>query len=159
MLRAVAPSSLVLAQSHAPATKTDANTTEALLWSMTLPGGTLGPNDTLRLWSRWNFPNTASTKIMTAKLGGTIISGHAWISSNASAGIVTLLSNRGALNSQIVTHDGWGGAVGSHWNGFPAVAINTAVNQTLSLHAAWEVAGTGTEAITLESVIVELLRA
>ena len=39
----------VLGAQHTAITKTDADTAEATLYTLTIPGGTMGPNDTLRV--------------------------------------------------------------------------------------------------------------
>lgn len=149
---------LILGQKHTPASKTDADAGEsAALYTLDLPAGALGPDDTLRILTRWTVPNSATGKTVRMRFGSTTVHAPS-LTSMASQVLQTILSNRGALNSQIGQVTG-SNAYGNSSGVLGTFAIDFAAAQTFTITAQWGAAGTGSNSITLESVIVELLRA
>lgn len=147
-----------LYSNHVAVSKSDADTTETALRTFTLPGGTMGPNDTLRITTRWTFPNSATTKVMRIRLGGTSCGHHTATTGTAAFTSQVNISNRDAANSQISAPGGSNVLLGGHGGAFTFTAVNTAVDQDIAIQATWGTAGDGTANITLESVIIELVR-
>ena len=146
----------VLGAQHTAVAKTDADTAEATLYTLTIPGGTMGPNDTLRITALWSYPNSSTTKSLKIKVGGsTIFSSSA--TTTASLAAQAQLSNRGAVNSQIGKPIGQS-SFGTNTSSPVTLTKDFAAAQDVTVTAQWGTAGTGSNSIVLESVLVELLR-
>lgn len=122
--------------------------------SLSIPGGTLGPNGVLRVTSLWNLLNNADAKTSLITFGGTTIS-NCSLASVGSLQTQTLLYNRGssAINASIAAGNvtGLGGSAGV----VNQTAINTAAAQTLALGATM---ATATDYIELSGYLVEVLQ-
>jgi hypothetical protein len=141
----------VLAQSAAALPKTG-DTAETTLATVTVPAGALGPNGTLRITTLWSNTNSANNKTFKVKLAGT-----AYGSLVSATTVITrdqrMIHNRGTASSQI----GMPGTVGGFGSsGVAAVtsAIDTSQSQDITFTAQLAL---GTETITLESYLVEVL--
>lgn len=148
-----APAVIPLGQQHTQAIKTDADTSKAVLFSLTIPAGTLGTNDTLEIFRMFSHTSSAVTKTWTIEIGGVTV----WTGSFTTTGgsiAPFVLSNRNSVSSQVSLS-----ATNASASGFGNVApstsaINFAVDQTLTISAQWGTAGTGANSMTLESVRV-----
>lgn len=89
-----------LAQSAVQATHTG-DTVETTLATITIPGGTMGINDALRVSALWDGTDSANNKSYRVRLAG----GAPFISliatTNGCTSAHRILHNRGAANSQI----------------------------------------------------------
>ena len=146
----------VLGAQHTAAAKTDADTAESTLYSLTLPAGTMGPDDTLRVTALWSYPNSANTKSLKIKVGGSTIFSNS-VSTTASLVAQAQLSNRGAVDSQIGKPMGHT-SFGTNTSGPVTLTKDFAAAQDVTITAQWGTAGTGSNSIVLESALVELLR-
>jgi hypothetical protein len=142
----------VLAQSAVAVSKTG-DTTETTLATITIPGGSMGPNGSVRVTTLWSCTNSANTKTLRGKFGGTVYLTRA---ETATANIrhQFQVQNRGSAASQV-------GATGNLSTGWgistsPLVtsSVDTAADQVITLTAQLAV---GTETITLEAYLVELV--
>lgn len=149
------PGTILLAQAHGTFLKDDADTNEALLWSLLIPGGTMGPNDTLRVWHRWGLTNNANSKSLRVKIGSTNIHGVS-LTTTASFYAVALLSNRGAFNTQVGIPQS-GNPLNASTTALSFHAFDTTQDMTLGVFAQHGTAAAGSQ-IKLESIIVELLK-
>lgn len=164
MLRASSyPSIHVLGQQHTPVSKTDADTVEASLYSLAIPAGMMGPNDSLVLQPLFSASGVAVARTVRVRIGGGIFDQWLASASSSSASVLAFAphwrcSNRGSLASQVVipvNSAGIAGAVSAPLN-YTTVDFSSA--QTLFVTAQWGGAGTGSNSITLESVIVMIIR-
>jgi hypothetical protein len=107
MLRAsgtyAAPS--VVAQSYAGWPRTSANAAGdasfLTLASVTVPGGTMGPNSKLKITLDYDYPNSASTKTLALDWGGSNISAPAY-TVTAAVKIMLEIINKNSLSSQVI---------------------------------------------------------
>lgn len=152
------PPVVVIGQQHVAVSKTDADTNEATLYSLTIPAMTMGPNDALRISTLWTVPSSATNKTLKVKIGATAFMNLVQ-TTTVSTERPTLIRNRNARNSQIAFNAGAGNGVGSNAGGNQAGSIDFAQEQTLTITGTWGTAGAGSNSITLESVLVELIRA
>lgn len=146
----------VLGAQHTATSKTDADTSEATLYTLTIPAGTMGPNDTLRVTALWSYPNSSTTKSLKVKVGGSTIFSNS-VTSTASLAAQAQLSNRGAVDSQIGKPIGQS-SFGTNTSGPVTLTKDFATAQEVTVTAQWGTAGTGSNSIVLESALVELLR-
>jgi hypothetical protein len=127
-----------------------------VLATVPIPGGTLGPNGVLRVSAEWSNTNSANNKTFRVRLGGL-----AGTSVRAIVLTTTLLyrdmfqvHNRGVENSQI-THNISSSPTSTTTGALGAFAIDTSVSQDLVFTG---ILALGTENLTLESYLVEVLR-
>ena len=146
----------VLAQSAIAASITG-TTSETVLATVTIPGGTMGANGTLRVTTLWSYTNSANNKIPRIRLGG--LAGTLIFSLTATTTGMYRdqreIHNRNAQNSQVFwgntsSGGGWGTTVGTVSTG----SVDTSASQDLVFTA--QLANTG-ETITLEYYLVELV--
>lgn len=141
----------ILAQSAVPASVTG-TTAETVLATVTIPA--LSANSRIRIRTWWSAgANNANTKMVNARLGGTLIATSGGLASNLSAIFDVDLLNRGATNVQL-SRQGWSGPTGVSTSAFSAYALATSVATSLTLTAQL---GTTTDTVTLEAYSVELL--
>ncbi len=142
----------ILAASAVAASHTGA-TSEAILASVPVPAGAMGPNGALRISTLWSYTNSANAKTMRCRLGGA--SGSVVFSpiatSTSGLNLQRTLQNRNSQASQICFQQG---TVNSFATGSTvAVAVDTASAQDLVFTG--QLANSG-ETVTLESYLVEL---
>ena len=150
--RQLAPKRRVVASS-AVAQTTTGGTTEVGLATVTLP--VLGPNDRIEITTHWTLTNNANAKTLRLRLGGA--SGTPFFGFNAAsmASFIDRLhyiQNRGATNSQVGAPLSQTNPNGS--NAASIGTVDTSVAQDLVISAQL---GVGTDTVTLESYIVELV--
>lgn len=146
--------SYMLAQSGVPAAVTG-TVAETSLRSIVIPGGSLGPNGSLRIYAVYSMTPSVNAKTLRCKLGGLEIY-SAYQVTSATVGSLNkqrVVQNRGAQNAQI-TYPGWN-ELGVNGGGNPNLtgAIDTSVDQVLDFTGQLAL---GTETLTLESFLVEL---
>lgn len=128
------------------------NTNENTLATIAIPAGVMGLNGILRIWTQWDYPSTANNKTMRVKLGATSFSGVV-ATTTLVARILTMIHNRGVANSQIGGAANFAG-IGTVGAGDVNGAIDTSVAQNLTITGQLAL---GTETLTLEAYLVELL--
>lgn len=148
---------ILLGQQHVAASKSDLDANEsASLYTLELPGSTLGPNSALRITQLWTVPTGAATKRLRGRFGGVVL----WnidLSTHVTYHYMFILRNRNSRASQVAQPNNT-----APWGTFASNAVQTfsvdfAAAQTLTITAQWPVAGAGSNNITLESVTVEHL--
>lgn len=138
--------------SSAVAASGAADTNENTLATVTVPAGIMGLNGIVRVTTSWTFTNNANNKTPRIKFGGTTVATYTG-ASNASLDVTALVQNRASASSQMAT----GLAVASAGNSKTnpqALAIDTSAAVTILITAQ---KATGTDTMTLENYIVELL--
>lgn len=140
---------VALAQSHVQITAPN-DTNENTLWSVVIPGGLMGPNDTLRITARGSCTSSANNKTLRLRVGGTAM-GQVQATNTVSVPLNAGFSNRNSQSSQI-------GGLNTAVAGSTYVALTSAVNtaQPFAIAITGQLA-LGTESLTLESVLVELI--
>jgi len=142
---------IILAQSGVASSVTG-TTSETTLASITIPGGMMGANGSLRITPFFSVTNSANNKTLKVKLGSTAFSSLA-VTTSATTTLLVAVRNRGSASSQI--------AMSSTGVGISTIApqsgsVDTAVDQVLTITG--QLASTG-ETITLEGYTVEVLPA
>lgn len=143
-----------LAQS-AVAASCPADTTEDVLATITVPANAMGPNGRLRITTIWSYTNSANTKTMKVRFGGT--GGTQYLSTGqtttASMRHMVEIANRNSVSSQV------GGPSSS--SSF-ATAGGNPVTSARDTTAAQDIVISGqkalsSETLTLESYLIELI--
>ncbi len=145
----------VLAWSATPASVTG-TVAETTIATVTVPPGIMGINGVLRIQSEWTCTNSANSKTLQLKFGGTVylftaltttlvFSDQRVIFNNASASVQKGKSAAG------MTAGGWGVATSA----VATSTINTGSASNITWHGTLASAG---ETITLNAYLVEILR-
>ena len=144
----------VLAASGASVSVTG-TTTETTLATIPVPAKAMGPNGVLRITALWTYPNTANIKTLRHRFGGTAFNSQP-MTTTAMVQTFVMIRNANseiaqkALNLSNTTP--FATSTGTPMIG----AVDTRIAQNLTISGL--LANTG-ETITLESYIVELMRA
>ena len=141
--------------SSAVAVPLTGSTSETALATIAIPAGAMGANGILRITPLWSWTNNGNTKTLRIRLGGisgTIFYALATTTSASQRG-QTQIANRGAQNSQISQPDTMG-AYGLSGTANKTGTIDTSAAQDLVITGQL---GVGTDTITLESYLVEIL--
>lgn len=130
-----------------------------LLDSYTLPGGTMGPNDALRITTLWSCDNTANAKtaVIYFGSGATDVLSNSLISEDSMQNIV-MIYNNGTLSSQKCFTKSM--QEGMSFREMASVnqsySVDTSADVTIGFQAE---SMTATENLYIESYIIELIRA
>jgi hypothetical protein len=148
---ALAPRVIILAQQNTQVVAPTDTTNESTLFSFTLPGGLLGPNDSLRIGAHMSCDNNANSKILRVRFGGSIALSSGTVTTAAYSHMNVIIANRNSRTAQTTRMSySYAGA-----NGGP-LAINTTVDQLITVTIQ---KGVATDNAALESVMVEWLPA
>jgi hypothetical protein len=132
------------------------NTNETTLATVTIPGGSMGPNGVVRVTSLWSVTNSSNNKALIIRFGGT--SGTAYqnitVTTVGTVHFVTLIRNRNSANSQVGHASGAGLPFGTSGGAVTTSSVDTANDVDLVVRGTLASAG---ETITLESYMVEVL--
>ncbi len=122
-----------------------------VLLGLTIPAGALGPNGVLRVTVKWNYANSAGTKLIAVLFGGSNLYSPSRTTS-LSEGQMFTLQNRGSQSIQL----GQSGALLSQAaaTSHPVFAINTALAQNLIFQSTQN---TATDFSMIEGVLVEII--
>lgn len=151
-------STFVLGQQFTPQTKTDANTAEGILFSLPIPANTLGPNDSLRIHCRWSMTNGATTKNLAIRIDGSNIRFYTATTSSFAVD-QSLLSNRNSQQAQVGMAVGSNVSLGTSGAAISTHAFDFTQDTLLEVVGFHSVAGAGNVNLTLEAVLVEVIRA
>lgn len=99
-------------------------------YSLTIPGGSLGPNGVLGFSLQSTYPNNANTKTIRAVFGGTVVlvSGQ---TTSASQSVLREIANQGSQSRQ-VTHASGSTGSGNSTGAAIRLSVNTSADQTFS---------------------------
>lgn len=140
---------LTIAQQHTAVT-CPADTNENTLFSYAVPGGMMGPNDSLRVSVVVSTTNSANNKTLRLKFGGTQVRAIVYTTS-AQATSSVRISNRNTLTQQVIQIQGDGTSTSTANTASQDTSTPTPIILTGQL-------ALGTESLVLESVLVELIR-
>lgn len=129
---------------------------ETTMRSVTVPGGLLGLNGVLRVSAAWSYTGSVNAKTLRFKLGGTTF---AQADNSATAANVTgagrfILSNRGALNSQLGNPAFSMGLSYAGTQAFTTAAVDTSIDQVLTVTGQL---ASAPELLRLERLLIEVL--
>jgi len=134
-------------------------TTEAILESITIPGGSMGANGMIRTQSSWGCSNSANTKTARTRLDG-VQFGSTAQTTVTSFSMMNGIKNRGNPAIQFQASSGTGGPANT-LGGAPSstsnnaqTTINTSVDTTLTFRGQLTVA---TDFLVLETCTIEIL--
>jgi hypothetical protein len=133
------------------------STTETALATIQIPANTLGANGILRVTTLWTITNSANDKTLRARLAGLVGTAYLEVvlTTQASYRDQRQIANRNAANSQIGGSFSALGGFGNSGNANVTSAVDTTANQDLVISGQLE---TGSETITLEAYLVEVLK-
>lgn len=150
------PRSGIVAMKNTASSVTDAGATEQDIYSVVIPAGLIGPNDNWYVEHLWSWPNSATTKTLRLKFGGTTIMSSAATTSASGRGS-THIYMRDSKTAQIYPNataaPSWQDAQSSSGANTTAT-IDTNSDITISLTGQWGTAGAGSNLITLERVAI-----
>jgi hypothetical protein len=128
-------------------------TADNTLRSFTIPGGSMGPNTSLRITALFTCPTNANTKTFRVRWGGNVIYQAAFTTTTITVNIETILQNRGVLNAQVGQPVA---LLGPTFTAGPIQtwAIDTTVDQVIAFSAQ---AGVATDQLALERCSIELI--
>jgi hypothetical protein len=127
---------------------------ETVLATIAVPGGAMGLNGGLLIYSTWTYTNSANSKTLTQKFGGSTVAGVS-LTTTATFSDIRRVRNRGVTNVQTVSQGTTAGSpIGSTTVAPTPLAIDTTATQNFTLSGT--LANTG-ETITLESYEVWLV--
>lgn len=129
-------------------------TTETTVATISLPA--LGPNSAIIIRRAHSATNNANAKNFIARINGTSVGSYN-MASTASSVMEMWIANRGATNSQLVTPATISSSLGTSTSNFLTTAIDLSAASTLTLSV--QFGATGTDTITLESYVVEVINA
>lgn len=136
----------------AVAVATTGDTNENTLATITIPGDAMGANGIVRITTVFSYTNSANTKSLKVKFGGTTYQNTS-VTTTASARYQSQIQNRNSVSSQVGGHVSGTFATSS---GAPVTSsINTAAEVTVLITGQ---NGLGSETITLESYLVEVIK-
>lgn len=132
-----------------------ADTNENTLVSCVIPGGSLGPNGLLRVFITATTTNNANAKNPRIKFGGTTFRAPN-LASTAAWQDWVWIRNRNDEKVQFSHASGGAGQIGTTGSATPVTAtVDTTVDQPLLITMQKAV---GTDVITLESYLIEVVR-
>ena len=150
------PASGIIAMKNTAGSVTDAGASEQNVYSIVIPAGLIGPTDDWYVDHFWQWPNSATTKTVRVKFGGTTIASLA-ATTTASGRGTTHIYMRDSKTAQVFANAtaaiAW--QEGQTSGSAPSTAtVDTNSDITISLTGQWGTAGAGSNLITLERVAV-----
>lgn len=100
--------------------------------SYVLPGGSMGPNGVLEVWTLVSMTGSTNTKTINSLLGSSNIKNIAHAGSVVGSSERRLVSNRNNQAKQALTNVNIYEAIGGTTSAMTTLTIDTAVNQTIS---------------------------
>jgi hypothetical protein len=143
----------VLASSGAQVADKGNVTSEQTFVTVTVPANVMGANGCIYVWTLWAHTNSANDKTTRVKFGGTNLQGVLTTTAVSTASLAQI-QNRNATNSQIAGNALLSSGFGTSTVATPTAAIDTTADVTLLITGQKE---TGTETLTLERYLVELI--
>lgn len=139
-------------QSGSASSALTGTTAETALATLTLPGGTLGPNGSMQLDALWSCNNSAGAKTLRARFGGLtgVIFGTSAGSTPVAGRATGFIQNRNNVASQIGSvNNAFVAGTAAHGTG----TVNTALSQTIVITGQL---ATSSDTMTLESYSIRV---
>lgn len=127
-----------------------ASTNEEALATVTVPGGLLGPNGGLQIWTLWSYTNSANNKVCRVRAGGLAGTQFRAVVQTTTASLhdLCLIRNQNSQSVQVGWISASAGGVGAHANALVTAAIDTSADWDLVLTGQKANAG---ETLTLQA--------
>lgn len=124
------PIPYVLAQSGA-SVSAGAVTTEEVLATISVPGGAMGPNGIIQVFTNFSVTNSSNNKTLRVRVGG--VSGTEFfnlvLTTNVASGRITTIANQNSASSQTgIASVGNANGIGSGALAVPTASVNTSNN-------------------------------
>ena len=129
-------------------------TTEITLATVTVPGGLMGANGSLRIDHSDRNNNSAGTKLARWVFTGTNYAYNVSKTTQVSERLITFIRNRGSQNIQIFSNYAGYGTFSS--DPYTAAAVDTSVDVALAFKATCAT-GAGVDFLIFETAVVEVL--
>lgn len=129
------------------------DTNMTTLATVTVPGGSMGPNGILRITTLWSYTNSSNNKTIRTLFGGVAFQSGIR-TTTATLRDQRQIANRNAENAQVGGVTAVAVSFGSSAGAVTTAAIDTTVDQNVEFRCQLADAG---ETITLEYYLVELL--
>lgn len=133
------------------------STSETTLATVTIPAGAMGANGIIRVSAQFSCTNNANVKNGRVRLGGlagTLVNAQT-ITSTAGAYTLRAIHNRNSQSSQVVS---FGSASANSFTTTTVAALTMTVDTSVAQDLVFTgQLATGTDTITLESYLVEVL--
>jgi hypothetical protein len=142
----------VVAASAATGMSTTGSVTENTLASITIPGGAMGANGSVRITAVFSLSNNANTKVMRIKFGGTTYTSVS-LSNSTTLRQFTQIINRNSVSSQVGAAT-FAGGFSSSSGAAVTSSVDTSSDVTLLITGQ---NGNSADTITLESYLVEVI--
>lgn len=132
------------------------STAETTLRSVTIPGGMLGVDGVLRVTALWSYTGSVNAKTLRVRLAGTLLASadNVATAANVSGSGQWLITNRNSETSQVANPGFSAGLVYASSQAIPTAAVDTRVDQVLTITGQLASAG---ELLRLERLLVEVL--
>jgi hypothetical protein len=139
----------------AVASSVTGTTNETALATITVPGGLMGPNGILRVFTQWTTTSSANVKTLRLRVGGIAGTAYAAPSQTTVASVIVdfSLSNRNSNASQVGSIMANRGTDGLQTMAVNTSTIDMAADQTVVITGQL---ATGAETITLERYIAQI---
>lgn len=141
-----------------PLSLPDTTTTETDIWSMTLPGSLIGPNDTLRFEYFWTYTNSAANKTFKLYFGSVLVMNSGTATGSGFRG-TTYLTMRNSKTAQMFPQNSFGVAFsdGNASSGsFSTASVDTNSDVIVRASGTWGTAGGGAANITLQRIAMRI---
>lgn len=146
---------IVLDMSQDGTTMSTTSASAATLRTYTLPAGTMGANDAVRITTLWTFLNNANAKFGYVDFGGSLVFNENLASKGVTCHTMHIVRNRNATNAQVSHNNAREGVFENTTGAVHTAAVDTSADIDIRIRAVSD----GTDTVTCESVIIELLRA
>lgn len=149
----------ILYQNNHPLDHLSISASATTVLTYTLPGGTMGINDSLRITTLWTFLNNANAKYAFIGFGGAT-GADALLNENiASSGLVMRtqqqVSNQNSLSAQIAANESLEVGFGKTSGAYQDFTQDTSADVDI----VFRITSDGTDTVNLESVLIELIKA
>ena len=136
--------------------KSDADTTETTLASVSIPAGAMSETGVIRIATLWSVPSSAATKRLRARFGGSVLF-NIDLTTSLSFTYEFILRGRGSISSQVSQPSNAASWSTFGSSGVATTSIDFSTTQILTITGQWPVAAAGANNITLEGyeVVVE----
>jgi len=142
----------IVAASSATGMSTTGDTNENTLATITIPAGAMGANGIVRITTVSSHTNSGNTKILRIKFGGTTYASIS-VTTTATHRQQTQIANRNSASSQIGSNTS-ASSFGASSGAAVTSSVDTASAVTVLITGQ---NGLGSETITLESYLVEVI--
>lgn len=143
----------ILASSGA-AVSTTGDTNENILATITIPGGSVGANGIIEVFTSWSYTNSVNAKTLRVRLGGAAGPQYLFIAPTTTASLtdMRIIQNRNSASSQVGSHNNFA-PLNTTTSALVTSAVNTSAETSIVISGQ---NGLSSETITLERYFVRI---